>query len=198
MSWTPSEGLKRADAVVREIEASQSAIFGTVGGFAPVFRYRVTQLIAQALDQALADGAEQDAIAAMVTGNGQTPYAVYPTGTRMEFHGQPPEGWASVELTKNGVVGVKLGDPVPPTADPAGLDLPDFPAPNAPVVVYADPATFKPADAEPGSIVMLTPKKRGRPKGSTNKAKKKAKAAKKAALPDLEVPAEAQVDPTAS
>lgn len=47
-NWTPSEGLKRADAVVGEIEQAVDA------GVAPsVLRHRLTEIVARAIDDAI-------------------------------------------------------------------------------------------------------------------------------------------------
>ena len=119
---------------------------------------------------------------------------------------------------------------MPPTADPAGVDLPDFPAPawnpawnkqaepafpteqqvaDASRVITAavakdlgyDPTKdlgeqMEAEAAHVGKFAESQPKKRGRPKGSTNKAKKKAKAAKKAGASLTDIP-NAEAEPPA-
>ena len=212
MNWKPSEGLKRADAVVRDMEAAQTAIFGPSGGFAPIFRHRIMQLIAEAIDQALSDGSEQDAIAAMTRaglGNGaaKTSWA----GNDYSV-AEPVSHTTSAESLAQG--GFAHSVSFPPTADPVGVDLPDFPA--TPIEVVSDrdePTTVRygaataevragdlvTLDARDGLVTVTPLKKRGRPKGSTNKAKKKAKAAKAKAVaaPDEGVP-EARPEDAAS
>lgn len=174
MSWKPSEGLKRAEAIVSALEAAQAAC-GGFGYFSPVLRHRATDIVAQALDQALTDGATQDALEAMTR-------AVEPHAAGL------PNGGAG--YTYQGV-SVEF-DPAPPTADPVGLDMPDSPA--GPTIVVGDGKVVGPAGVTATIAEQLKhidktePKKRGRPKGSTNKAKKKARAAKKAGTSLTDIP----------
>ena len=66
MSWNPSEGLRRAPQIVTDLE---KALYAEQVMVSPVARWRLTEIVAKALDQALADGSEVDALNAVV-GNG--------------------------------------------------------------------------------------------------------------------------------
>ncbi len=90
--WRPTEGHKRAEDVVQMLELDAQA---TGHQFSPTFRWRMVQSITRAIDKALRDGAEQDALAAMV-GNGSAPareptedlhWTQTPEGTRVTSHG---------------------------------------------------------------------------------------------------------------
>ena len=66
-TWKPSEGLRRAEPLVAEIHC---AIIATDGVIPPLGRHRAVELIAKAIDQALRDGSEMDAINSLTGGNG--------------------------------------------------------------------------------------------------------------------------------
>lgn len=72
-TWKPTEGMKRAEKVVADIEAS--ALPCGIVLHDPTFRWRMVELVSHALDQALRDGAEMDALASVV-GNGSATEAV--------------------------------------------------------------------------------------------------------------------------
>ncbi len=67
-TWKPSEGLRRAEHLVAEIHC---AIIAADGVLTSLGRHRTVELIAKALDQALRDGSEMDAINSLsvVTGS---------------------------------------------------------------------------------------------------------------------------------
>lgn len=75
MSWKPTQGMKRAITLTDEIMGAGIVCGAYVGNepYGPLmmFRARMTELLTQAIDQALKDGSEQDALASMV-GNGHT------------------------------------------------------------------------------------------------------------------------------
>ena len=58
MTWTPSEGLERAEAIVGGLEIDAGNC-GVLSPFPPVYRHRMVEVIARAIDQALEDGAER-------------------------------------------------------------------------------------------------------------------------------------------
>ncbi len=77
-NWKPSNGLVRAEPIVRRlIEDSATANLEIRD---PVFAHHVTTVLAQAIDQALTDGSEMDALASVV-GNGHAHEGENPTGT---------------------------------------------------------------------------------------------------------------------
>lgn len=162
MTWRPSEGIKRAEPIVGQFHEELTAAGIKME---PVYQWRLVGLIARALDDALGEKSDQDALAAMVKGNGHVEdFSVSELPTAASGWTRDPDGF------------IPASSPLA-TADPVGLDMPDFPADNLVPIVRDEPpppVSFEtPFDAP-------APKKRGRPKGSTNKAKKKAKAAKKA------------------
>lgn len=75
--WKPTEGHRRAEVTVQMLEADG---LSTGHRFSPEFRWRMVQTIAGAIDSALADGSEQDALASVV-GNGHGHKDENPTGT---------------------------------------------------------------------------------------------------------------------
>ena len=58
MIWKPSEGLARADAIVGGLEIDAGSC-GVLSPFPPVYRHRMVDVIAIAIDNALEDGAER-------------------------------------------------------------------------------------------------------------------------------------------
>lgn len=90
--WTPTEGHKRAEQVVQMLEIDGAA---TGHVFSPEFRWRMVQNISRAIDQALADGSEQDALNSMV-GNGTGLPALEPI-TDKHWTQVPPGTHVSVE-----------------------------------------------------------------------------------------------------
>lgn len=178
MSWKPTEGQKRADAIIFDLEVERigAGLNGQdLSMGCPMMRSRLFDAVAKALDQALADGAERDAMEKVV-GNGQGAKILYGNGGAGGY-----SGTVMVEGAGNG------------HADPDD---------------YSELATYKVGDhvtivgdspiAGDGIITAVTtapaaepaPKKRrGRPPGSKGaKAKKKAKAGK--GLPHAPVPGE--------
>ena len=79
MPWKPSEGLKRADSLVTQIEQDAAACGSPMAGWSEyrLLRHRMVEVIAKALDQALSDGSEQDALATL--GNGHAAGRPFPT-----------------------------------------------------------------------------------------------------------------------
>lgn len=139
MNWKPTEGLRRAEPIVRRlIEDSATANLEIRD---PVFAHHVTTVLAQALDDALRDGSEMDALASVV-GNGQH-----------------PEGWdGDVHFGASGnVTKVKLHkgeyEDIPAAAEALGVPASQF---------YRAAAEKK---------VEEVKKKRGRPPGRPKKAK---------------------------
>ena len=192
MNWKPSEGLKRTHAIVGELEAAAVACgvgSGMAGdwGFPPIYQHRMVEVIAKAIDAALSDGAAQDVIASMV-GNGHA----------------HQEGWTVLQGQGGGLGGYKgpvlaEGAGVPATADPVGLDMPDFPAPSRVYETdqFVDSTTENlPTAADAVEVASPVTKKRGRPKGFKGQKKAKAAKAKAVAAPDEGVP-EARPDDAA-
>ncbi len=144
-NWKPSEGLKRADWIVCELCDNAAAAHNNIGA---ELRHRMIEVIAKALDQALADGSEHDALASVV-GNGKHPvhddYSV--TG---EAIGVDELSEYAKEVHRDVRKAVK--------AQMSALASTDFP------VQVSGPEAPEPK------------KKRGRPKGSKAKRAKKAKA----------------------
>lgn len=197
MSWTPTEGQKRADAVMREMrDSAQSLGIAMASSEYPMHHHRVFTLIAAALDQALADGAERDVLDKVV-GNGHAPVDELPAGTVLHFHqNAPPAGWQleAIHSGANGsgfIVCRKLGPEEPAARFEQHLTTYQ----NAPIgfdrertdddVYVARAMSQEEAEAilahgtfAPMREEEAKPKKRGRPKGA--KGKKKAKAQKAA------------------
>lgn len=67
-NWRPSEGLRRAEPIVRRLIEDSAAASLEIRD--PVFAHHVTAVLAGAIDQALADGSEMDALSTVV-GNGR-------------------------------------------------------------------------------------------------------------------------------
>lgn len=185
MTWKPTEGIKRAEPIVRRlIEDSLTADMELRD---PVFTHHVIAVLGKELDQALADGAEQDAIAAiaaaMVGKNGQ---AEFP----MRAYGVKADG--SIGPMTDAEYAAAVHGPV-------RLDLPDFPAPEPVERMPEDDLARSQAiqAAEQGAAEAFGPKKkRGRPKGSKGKKAKRAKAARKARAAEVADPAPDQAEPT--
>lgn len=78
--WTPTEGHKRAEVTVQMLEADG---LSTGHRFSPEFRWRMVQTIAGAIDAALVDGSEQDALDSMVHTNGGLPPDPDPESVRL-------------------------------------------------------------------------------------------------------------------
>ncbi len=62
MTWKPTEGLLRASSLAGEIHC---VIMEAGGVITPVGRHGMVEMIAKAIDQALRDGTEQDALASV-------------------------------------------------------------------------------------------------------------------------------------
>ena len=172
MSWTPSRELKRAVAVVGDIEQAADACGWEIASD-PRLHYRITELVAQAIERAFLDALEPFQRATPAPQNGHAEAGE----SRMNAL-EPAFPWWQNAPTPS---------VVPATADPVGADLPqddggDWMAPNRDRLRDAI-ATPKAQEDLQSLIDASAPKKRGRPKGSTNKAKKKAKAVKAKAVP---------------
>lgn len=187
-TWKATEGLRRAILVVQQIETELVAEIGIDivkrSPLADVVRWRVTQIIAQELDQAL----------------GATAWPQMPA----EKNGHAEPWWkAEAAMDEKAVTPnatgpvVRAWDPVlivPATADPVGAELPPE-SDYSGVTDWGYPSvTLQEAAPEQAAKLFEAPKKRGRPKGSTNKAKKKAKAAKAKAVAAPVVEAEAPAE----
>lgn len=143
-TWQPSEGLKRADAVVAEIEQAMEAC-----GVAPpdgmpmraVLGHRLTEIVAAAIDAAVTAYTP-------ITQGGTSKEVKYTNGHYRTYPGVGTETEASEQVQA-------LSKSTMPLQSPSD--------------------SFR--NASPAAIqAALTPvKKRGRPKGSTKKAKKPAK-----------------------
>lgn len=166
MTWKPTQGILRAEPIAAEF-TEELALAGL--RMEPVYQWRLCGLIAKAIDQALADGAEQDALNAVVA-NG----AAHSADIGVKSAGFGPGQWPG----PGGVDQVLMKDgwrDVPATADPVGIE----PVERIPEDDLARSLAIQ--AAERGAVEAFGRAKkstRGRPKGSTNKAKKKAKAAK--------------------
>lgn len=146
MSIKMTEGMRRANDVFSDLAAD-----GVPLSLSAYTHYRLFELMAGVIDQALADGvagAELAARASMavVAGNGHANY---------RYKGDP----------------VVL-DPAPATADPVGLKAP--PDDELPDLVFSDGRVAK------VEIPEMPKKARGRPKGTKNKKAKKVKTEKAA------------------
>lgn len=161
MTWKPSNGLRGAEPVVQDLLQAAAAVGKHITD--PVLRYRFTEIVATALDNAMAVGAEQ--------------------ASQPDLPDFPPSPGDELPYT-NGHHEVERWTPfdVPTSAGPQ-LDPRTFttielrPDPNDPNGILAVPVTA-PVAEEPAR----TPQKRGRgrPKGSLGKKKKAARAKPKA------------------
>lgn len=152
-TWQPSEGLKRADAVVAEIEQAMEACGVVPPDGMPmraVLGHRLTEIVANAIDAAT--GARKTASIHVNHTNGH-----HPSDTVADFVTREPP-------TKK--------DEAYFGARPKRLSSPGIPD-GATVSVAGGPhaGTYVTAVGSDAAPV----KKRGRPKGSTKKAKKPAK-----------------------
>lgn len=94
MNWKPSTGLKLAEPIVHQLD-TEAAHTGT--HLTPVFRYRMTQLIAEAIDDAVAqmqmDLVPEPPLAPMPDPRwereGPVPAELLPTLTPREDHTEP-------------------------------------------------------------------------------------------------------------
>ena len=198
-TWKPTEGARRAGDLVCDFDREARANGWPIRYLMLV---RMQERLTEAIDQALSDGAEQRAIESMVGKNGHAePWWKHEEAMDekvVPFSQSPGVGttdhWPQIQ--------------VPATADPVGADLPpesDYSEVDIGIaehIAYAE----SPASVAPWGNAMFQPtgpsgwhspdvsrptvtgpeaplpKKRGRPKGSTNKGKKKAKAAKAKAV----------------
>ncbi len=203
MSWTPTKGQKLADEIVQRLCGAAPAVGATT---TPLFAWHMMDVIAKAIDQALADGAEQGAMEGMVgvtltTATSTGAYSAhYTNGNGLHslspIHGASanPDDYSELPMYKGATAYDQLNDPhVVPLDDHM---------PDAPASVHANgpfPGFEPPAYAE----VPFTPppeapkKRRGRPPGSKAKAAKPAKKRKSAKAIRAELyPVEAPVAET--
>lgn len=143
-TWKPTEGLKRAEAIVRDIEQAGVATLAAMAYGAdslklsrdPIYRHRLVEIIATAIDQALRDGSEMDALASVV--------GSFPAGSTVEMMNGPAGKYTVV-----------------PLAESVEIDHPDGSS-------YDHDAAARQIAAAPKK------RGRGRPKGSKKKAKPQA------------------------
>lgn len=188
-NWQPTEGMKRANKLLVNIELDRlnaSLEFAPedqddASLDCPMMQARLLDAIAKAIDQALADGAEQDALASVV-GNGhalpayahgQVMQGSPPTADRVGFIDEHADGSITIYPNTSG-----LADPVGfmPSEVDAAFKLATFVAKGKAAQAAVDQII---EGVQVSGPEAPEPKKaRGRPKGTKNK---KAKAAKKAA-----------------
>lgn len=103
MNWTPTEAMKRAQALMLDMQASAAACgIETASSAYPMYHARVFDMIVKAIDQAFVDGSEMDALNAVV-GNGAItedalaayvmplPYRVAPSNPEHPQRGLEPD-----------------------------------------------------------------------------------------------------------
>lgn len=170
MAWTPTEGMKRANLLMVDIEGDLA-----LGQLAPMARAMMFNRIADAIDEALGVGAAQHALMDKIVGNGHFPMAAY---------GVAPNG--DIRSLTNEEYKAAVGPAA--TADPIGFD-PVVEAheegPGSTSVFSIDPLNLGDVQLVPMGVSDAPKKKRGRPKGS--KAKKAKPAKTKAAKPEVVV-----------
>lgn len=188
MDWKPSDGQNRADMVVRNFARDAEVAVGLV--LPEILRWRLFDAVAKTIDQALADGAERDALNKML--EQALPPQLGNTLTEGIAASMAQDGF----VTRANALGWNNGNG---HADPDDYsELPTYKAApvlfdriDDPHVISADPGLMQ--DASPEQVAKLfeeAPKKRrGRPPGSKGaKAKKKAKAGKAAVVEAAPVP----------
>lgn len=196
MAWTPSEGLMRAQAVVADIDAAAAAC-GVLTPFPHPLYHRLTEVIAKAIDQALADGAEKPSTTEArwfmplpyKGEDGDTAISRTPTAAPAAMPPATGNGHAPLELDPAGFLGATKAA-LPPLAT--------FDEEAAREQIIAE-LTTETADCIAAIEAGVPKKKRGRPKGSkAAKKRKSAKAIKAELYPEAEAaPAEAPAEPAA-
>ncbi len=186
-TWRATNGLKQAIAIVNQIETELVAELGfDIAGrseLAMIGRHRMIEVLAKALDQALADGAEQGAmerattaVASFTTASTTGTYSAH--FTNGNGHANPDDyselpvmakGWEASADAKNWVP-VPLDDHMPDA--PAVFESTGDPLAS----VAFMPLPYKEPEAPK--------KRRGRPPGSKAKAAKPAKKRKSAKAKD--------------
>lgn len=216
MSWTPTQGMKRAEKLMLELKDTAEACgVQTSTALYPMYHARVFDLISKALDQALADG-EQDAIDKVVgtNGSGHGPFprqsydgevrgmSSYLATTKLKAEGTPLSDSVQRHMADSVIAAYEEGPGAPnPQSDYTHLDM----AVANKTKVWGEGAFPPDTMGLPTESVEAPKKKRGRPKGSKAKKAKpaKAKAAKPAVVEDatgaadfVVAPAEAAQEPT--
>lgn len=194
MTWKPSDGVKRGDAVVRQYAEDMSRELAFM--ICPMMQSRLLDLVAQALDQALADGAEKAAMdkvvgnfpGALVLGAAMPlPYKDVASGITV----YPDPGTWLQNGHADPVVEAREEGPRPGTTDSdvaARHDMRQLPALSA--------------DQMRGKLLaqledLPSKKRRGRPPGARGKkAKVKAAKAKKETVPVAETVAPTVTEPS--
>ncbi len=192
MSWMPTKGQKLADEIVQRLCGAAPGVGATT---TPLFAWHMMDVIAKALDQAIADGAEHGAME-KVTTTQQPDWAIgldaLHSSSNGNGHANPDDyselpvmakGWEASSDEKNWVP-VPLDDHMP---DASPMGLAELKQEGALYVApWADPA-----------LVNAPKKRRGRPPGSKAKAAKPAKKRKSAKAIRAELyPVEAPVAET--
>ncbi len=166
MSWKPTDGLRRAEYLVHELCTEASAADSVIH---PLYRWRMIEVISKALDQALADGAEHDALDKVV-GNGYG--AEWLAKAELKPEGTPVSDMVQrhVDYMADRVVEANEEGP--------GSYLDHLkPIPNEIVAKnILTPEQAKEIAEKADATVSEPKKKRGRPKGSKAKKAKPAKA----------------------
>lgn len=198
MTWTPSEGMKRAAIVVTEIGRDYEQACGARADAMPegiIMQARLFDAIAKAIDQALADGR----VTVLPSGAANEP------AKTMTITGAPPYGGnghgthTELELDPTGFLGGGAGDGATPSGGGGGGgaysgELHGAELPPPPPLVFAE--GMEAAPELDTRTPFDPPKKRGRPKGSKAKKRKSAKAVK-AELYPVEAAVEAAPKATA-
>lgn len=179
MTWTPSEADKRAEKLMLELKATAEACgVQTSTALYPMYHARVFDLISKAIDHALIDGAEQDALDKVV-GNGHTEWHVA-TGPEVQAltngHSDIPQSdYSHLDMAvANQTSARAFGTHELPTKEAKQHD--------ALCSLAADMKHSMATDENSPFLMPREPeaskKKRGRPKGSKAKKAKPAKAKK--------------------
>ncbi len=188
-NWKPTEGQRRADLLMLGLRIEAHAN-GDLPWGCPMMQSRLFDAVSKALDQALADGAERDALDSTV-GNGHVEWAgqmgplvqvpaTDGVGLNDIFSQSPapePDGHA---------LGAALSEGLKASLETGGY------------IARAKALGWDPDNPDaPPIAISIAPKKRGRPKGAKGKKAKAAKAAKVKAEPVVSDSAIDLVEPVA-